>query len=221
MPPVISVVGKPDCGKTTLLERLIPELNRRGYRVGTIKHHVHRFEMDVPGKDTWRHKQAGARIVALSSPTGLGIVRDVEEDCSIEELVGRYFFDVDLVLTEGYKRAALPKIEVYRHRLHAEPLPADETWIAVVSDCPTPRNLPHFTPKDHEGLASFLIDRFILPATTPEITLLVNGRRIPLNGFVQAFLRQAVTGMITSLKGCEHPREISLHLHNEPRTRAD
>ena len=68
MPPVVSFVGKPDSGKTTLLEKLIPELNRRGYRVGTIKHHVHQFEMDKPGKDTFRHKQAGARVVALSSP---------------------------------------------------------------------------------------------------------------------------------------------------------
>ena len=59
VPPVVSIIGKPDCGKTTLLEKLIPELTNQGYRVGTIKHHVHEFEMDKPGKDTWKHKQAG------------------------------------------------------------------------------------------------------------------------------------------------------------------
>ena len=97
---IIALVGKPDSGKTTLLEKLLPELNRRGYRIGTVKHHVHKFEMDKEGKDTWRHKQAGASTVALSSPTGLGIIRDVDHDQAIEELLDRYYYDVDLVIAE-------------------------------------------------------------------------------------------------------------------------
>jgi molybdopterin-guanine dinucleotide biosynthesis protein B len=215
MVPVISLVGRPDCGKTTLLEKLIPELNRRGYRVGTIKHHVHRFDMDRPGKDTWRHKQAGARVVALSSPTGLGVIRDVEEDNAIEELVARYYEDVDLVITEGYKRASMPKIEVYRRAAHPEPLPADHTWVAVVSADRIAEDLPHFDPMDVAGLADFLIERFLAPAPAAAITLMVNGRTVPLNRFASIFLRQAVTGMIGSLKGCGEAREISLRIRND------
>lgn len=215
MLPVVSLVGKPDCGKTTLLTKLIPELNRLGYRVGTIKHHVHDFEMDKPGKDTWKHKQAGARIVALSSPTGLGIIRDTDRDSAIAELVGRYFHDVDLVITEGYKREAMPKIEVFRSAVHDEPLAdRDDTWVAVVSDVPLADNLPHFDPDDVQGLATFLIEQFVTPACLPRATLLVDGAAVELNSFVEKFIARSVTGMTSSLKGCDTPKEITITIRN-------
>jgi len=210
MPPVISLVGKPDSGKTTLLEKLIPELCRRGHRVGTIKHHVHEFEMDKPGKDTWKHKKAGACVVTLSSPTGLGLIRDVASELTIEELVGRYYGDTDLVIAEGYKRLGLPKIEVFRQAIHEEPLPGrDETWVAMVSDnCAAAGNLPCFALDDVAGLAEFVEVHFIKPFPRQKTSLLVNGRPVPLNNFVESFLRQAITGMTCSLKGCENPEEI-------------
>jgi molybdopterin-guanine dinucleotide biosynthesis protein B len=216
MPPVIAFIGKPDSGKTTLLEKLIPELRRRGYRIGTIKHHVHTFEMDKPGKDTWRHKQAGAATVALSSPTGLGIIRDVDEDMTIEELVGRYFGDIDLVITEGYKRLGLPKIEVFRRALHADPLPdRDATWVAMVSDIQGFEDIPSFALDDAAGLADFLETRFIKPFPRQKTSLLVNGQPVYLNSFVESFLRQAITGMTCSLKGCQDPREIIITIRQD------
>lgn len=216
MPPVIAFIGKPDSGKTTLLEKLIPELRRRGYRIGTIKHHVHAFEMDRPGKDTWRHKQAGASTVALSSPTGLGLIRDVDGDLSIEELVGRYYGDIDLVLVEGYKRLALPKIEVFRSALHPEPLPdRDETWVAMVSDTSCPADLPCFGLDDVAGLADFLEERFIKPFPKQKTSLLVNGQPVHLNRFVESFLRQAITGMTCSLKGCQDPQEVIITIRQD------
>ena len=217
MPPVIAFIGKPDSGKTTLLEKLIPELRRRGYRIGTIKHHVHAFEMDKPGKDTWRHKQAGASTVALSSPTGLGIIRDVDEDLSIEELVGRYYGDIDLVIAEGYKRLGLPKIEVFRSALHAEPLPdRDDTWVAMVSDTDETIDLPCFGLDDVVSLADFLEERFIKPFPKQKTSLLVNGQPVYLNSFVESFLRQAITGMTCSLKGCQNPEEIIIAIRQAP-----
>lgn len=213
MPPIVSFVGKPDHGKTTLLEKLIPELNRRSYRIGTIKHHVHEFAMDKPGKDTWRHKQAGAHSVVLSSPTGLGLIRDVSGDTPVEELVGRYFSDVDLVIAEGYKRLALPKIEVYRSKLADKPLQnRDETWIGMVTDLKQEGDLPHFGLDNIAEISDFLITTLIKPEHEQKqhATLIVNGAVIPLNSFVQRFIAQAVTGMITSLKGCQDPQEISL-----------
>jgi len=216
MPPVVSLVGKPDSGKTTLLEKLIPELRRRGYRIGTIKHHVHAFEMDRPGKDTWRHRQAGASVVALSSPTGLGIIRDVPGDSPVAELVARYFYDADLVLTEGYKRLALPKIEVYRRALHSEPLPdRDETWLALASDTPVDGELPCLDLDDIPALADFLVERFIVPFPRQQTSLLVNGALIPLNRFVENFLRRAVLGMTSSLNGCANPREVIITIRQD------
>ncbi|MDD5757739.1 MAG: molybdopterin-guanine dinucleotide biosynthesis protein B [Desulfobulbaceae bacterium] len=163
MPPIISIIGKANSGKTTLLEKLIPVLRGRQIRVGTIKHHVHEFNMDKPGKDTWRHKQAGANVVALSSPTGLGIIRETDHDTPLDEIVQRYFDDVDLVITEGYKSGPAPKIEIFRLAAHDEPLAnRDHTWLTIVSDKAMACDLPLFTLDDTAGLADFLINTFSL-----------------------------------------------------------
>lgn len=170
MPPIISFIGRPNSGKTTLLEQLIPALGRRGIRVGIIKHHVHRFAMDTPGKDTWRLKQAGAAAVALSAPTGLGIIRDTTRDTPVAELVAMAMADMDLVLTEGYKQGVMPKIEVHRGTVNAAPLAdPDQTWIAYVSDAPLATPLPLFSFQQVEELADFIIARF-LPTTAPGVT---------------------------------------------------
>jgi molybdopterin-guanine dinucleotide biosynthesis protein B len=211
MPPVIAFVGQPDCGKTTLLEKLLPELNRRGLKVGTIKHHVHAFEMDREGKDTWRHKRAGARVVALSSPTGLGVIRDTDHDPAVAELLDRYFHDVDLVLAEGYKHTDLPKIEVFRGSVHAAPLGGrDQTWLALVSDLRPEGDLPWFGLDEIIPLADFLVAWLPKPRHLPRATLLVDGEPVALNSFVEQFLARTVAGMTSSLKGCEHPREITI-----------
>lgn len=218
LPPVVSLVGKPHSGKTTLLEKLIPELKQQGYKVGTIKHHVHEFEMDTPGKDTWRHKQAGADTVVLSSPAGIGMVRDTGQDSTIEELVGRYFHNVDIVITEGYKRAAMPKVEVFRSTAHKTPLEnRDETWVALISDVDLPqeKNIPMLKLDNIPGIAAFLIEQFIKPAPGQNVTLLVNGNPIPLNSFVKNVIRHTVTGLTKSLKGCEKPKEITITLRND------
>lgn len=218
MPPVVSLIGKPDCGKTTLLEKLLPELANRGLRVGTIKHHVHGFEMDTPAKDSWRHKQAGAHTVALSSPTGLGIIRDTAGDTAVEELVDRYFQDLDLVITEGYKKSTLPKIEVFRSTAHNSPLGnRDTTLIATVSDIQLYDGLPRFQPDDISGLADFLIDRLVKPDArsghqTFSVRLAVDGTPIELTPFVKTFLARAVHGMVSTLNGCRHPQNIQLTL---------
>ena len=162
IPPLISVVGSSGVGKTTLLERLIPELTRRGFRVGTVKHDVHGFEMDKPGKDSWRHKHAGATVSMISSPFQIGMVRDVEHDHRPEELLP-FLSDLDIILTEGYKQKGKIKLEVFRPEVNPEPLCGDdEHLIALVSDTRLDLGVPRFAAKDIQGLADFLIDRFDL-----------------------------------------------------------
>jgi len=159
-PQIVSIVGSSGAGKTTLLERLIPELNKRGLRVGTVKHDVHGFEMDKPGKDSYRHKHAGAAMTILSSPIGIGLVMDTDHDFALNELLP-FFSGVDIILTEGYKRENYPKIEVFRKEVHPEPLCAgDKNLIALVSDTPLDLPIPRFLPKDIKGLADFLIQQF-------------------------------------------------------------
>ena len=116
MIPIVSVVGKSNAGKTTLLEKLIPELKRRGYRVATVKHDAHSFEMDEPGKDTWRHRQAGADVVVISSKDKMAMIRRVDEELSLLEIADT-ITGVDIILTEGFKRGPAPKIEVSRRIL--------------------------------------------------------------------------------------------------------
>jgi molybdopterin-guanine dinucleotide biosynthesis protein B len=158
----LSVVGFSGSGKTTLVEGLIRELTRRGLRIGSIKHDAHRFEIDHPGKDSWRHKQAGAAVTMIASPHQIGMVRDVDRDHRLEELVPM-LPEVDLVLAEGFKRGSHPKIEI--HRPEANPRPAcqdDPHLLAVVSDADLDWGVPRFPVNDLCALADFIERHFHL-----------------------------------------------------------
>ena len=168
IPKVVSIVGKKNTGKTTLIEKLIPELKARGYRIGTIKHDTHGFEIDHEGKDTWRHKNAGALSVVISSPRKLSLIKEVDQEARLDEIVEAFFNGLDIVITEGYKKADKPKIEVYRTATHKTPLHAkgeSESLIAVMSDVPLDLGVPNFDINDVVGLADFVVQRFITPRT--------------------------------------------------------
>jgi len=155
--PVISIVGKSNTGKTTLIEKLIPELIDRGYRVATIKHHLHDFEIDQEGKDSWRHRRAGSRAAIIATPRKVALIEDVEEDLSIEALRDRYVHDVDLILTEGFKGNPHPKIEIFRAVLKRELLCGpDDNLLAVASDTPLAVGVPCLDINDIKGLADLI-----------------------------------------------------------------
>jgi len=173
-PAMVSIVGFSGAGKTTLLEKLIRELAARGYRVGTIKHDVHGFEMDKPGKDSWRHKQAGSVTTIISSPHQLGMVMDVDHDHSPEEL-NRFFCNVDIVFTEGYKQGDKPKVEIFRQGFRKAPMCADDKrLIALVTDTEVDLGVPRFPLNDVKHLADYLIHRFILDADRSSISRTAN-----------------------------------------------
>jgi len=157
--PVISIVGKSNTGKTTLIEKLIPELVKRGYRVATIKHHLHDFDIDIEGKDSWRHRRAGSRATIVATPRKVALIEDVEEDFSIEALRDRYVHDVDLILTEGFKGNPHPKIEIFRAVLKRELLCSPEdNLLALASDTPLNVGVPCLDIDDIEGLADLIED---------------------------------------------------------------
>jgi len=162
MIPIVSIVGKSDSGKTTLMEKLIPELKKRGYRVATIKHHIHGFEIDKEGKDTWRHTKAGADEVVISSPNKLAIIKVVDEEYTLDKIGSSIIKDVDIILTEGYKKGNKPKIEVFRSEVHKELLCTDEdNLIAIASDRRFDRGIPCFDINDIKGLADLLEKTFL------------------------------------------------------------
>lgn len=160
-PVVFCIVGRSNTGKTTLVERLIPRLTSKGISVATIKHHHEPFEMDIKGKDTYRHKKAGARAAMIVSGGRLGLVADIEEGMGVAELVARYMNDVDLVVVEGYKKANLPKIEVYNYGDDDPPVTqGDERLVAIVSDKLMSASVPVFLRDDAEAIAEFVVERF-------------------------------------------------------------
>jgi molybdopterin-guanine dinucleotide biosynthesis protein B len=217
MIPIISIVGKSDSGKTTLIEKLVPELTRRGYRIATVKHDTHGFEVDREGKDSWRHKQAGAHTVVISSPDKVALIRDVEKDLTLEEIREKLIQDVDLILSEGYKKDVQPKIEIFRKEKHKELLCSKEDHlIAVVTNQPFKIDVPCFGLDDMIGLSDFIEKRFLSSKLQEEISLRVDGKRIPLKPFVRDFLTNAVKGMLTSLKGCGKANRIEIRIEGSP-----
>lgn len=161
MTPIVSFVGRSNVGKTTYLEKLIAELKRRHWRVAVIKHDVHGFEIDRPGKDTWRHAQAGADVVCIAGPTKLATIVRLDRELPLSEVAAR-LPESDIVLTEGYKREGSERVEVFRSSAAAEPLCLGPEVIAVVSDVHLHEGVPHFGLDDPGALADFLAARFAI-----------------------------------------------------------
>ncbi|MBI2849371.1 MAG: molybdopterin-guanine dinucleotide biosynthesis protein B [Chloroflexi bacterium] len=213
MVPIISVVGRSDVGKTTLLEKLLPEFKKRGYRVGTIKHDVHGFDLDKPGKDSWRMARAGSDMVAISSPDRVAVIRKVEEEWTADRIVHHFGADLDIILTEGYKRGGAPKVEVYRKEKGGDLLCSPEELVAIVTDERFPINVPHFHWDDTEGLVDLLEERFITHEDDSNgVSLWIDGKPISLKPFVMDFIANTVKGMVVTLKGIKTPGIIYLHI---------
>jgi len=156
--PILSLVGYSNSGKTTLMEKLVAGLVAKGLRIATIKHSHHQLEMDTPGKDSWRHKQAGASTSLLVGPEKMLMVSDVDETLNPELLTARLFSDYDLVLVEGYASVVGPKIEVVREARSTDLRCAnDEGLIAVVTDIPDLKvSVPLLELNDEQAIMVFI-----------------------------------------------------------------
>ena len=159
-PPILCIVGRSNSGKTTVIERLIPELTRSGYRIATIKHAGHGFELDTEGKDSWRHKQAGASAVIVLSKGSMAMFADVSEEMKVEEVRDRFVDNqVDLIIAEGWKSEGYPKIAVVREQLGEVEVSSDGL-LAVVSIEPIETSVPCLNRDDVKGLAELIIRQF-------------------------------------------------------------
>jgi molybdopterin-guanine dinucleotide biosynthesis protein B len=162
---ILLVVGSKKVGKTTLIEKLIPELSGRGYRVGTVKHHHSDFPVlvDTEGTDSWRHRQAGALGVVLVTPTDSALFRDSDSSLSLDQIVSS-LGAMDIVLVEGFHDQPRAKIEVLADR-NDEPLcKLDDHLLAFVTPHARQATVPIFAPSHIKSLADF-IERELLTVT--------------------------------------------------------
>ena len=213
MIPIVCLVGASDSGKTTFLERLIPELSSRGYRVGTIKHDAHGFDMDREGKDTWRHRRAGASTIAISSPTQVATIRGTAVEMELSEVVARYFWAEDLVLAEGFKRSHFPKIEVFRKAIEPAPIcAAEDNLLAFVTDDPFDTDVPVYGFESVREVADLIESRFLKNRKKARVSVHADGKKLPMNEFVQDFVVGTVQGMLSSLRGWKTPKSLNISI---------
>lgn len=165
-PPVIAIVGWKNSGKTTLVTKLIAELVARGHRVASIKHAHHIFEIDHPGTDSYRHREAGASAVAVVSARRVALVREISqgEEPSFAEVLAR-LGPADLVIVEGYKSLPLKKIEVRRRESNREAALAavDPNVVAIATDYAVVASVPVLDLNDPEQIADFVEQVVALP----------------------------------------------------------
>ncbi len=152
------VAASSNSGKTTLIEKVVRILKGRGLRVAVIKHASAGFDLDKPGKDSWRFQQAGADAVILSGPGRVALMQKVEHEPTPDELA-RLAGDVEIVITEGFKKNAMNKIEVFRQGVSGErPLSQnDPSYLALVSDRPFEVSIPCFDLNDAAGVADLIM----------------------------------------------------------------
>jgi len=161
---VVGFAGYSGSGKTTLVEQLIPALKQRGLRVSVIKHAHHRFDIDHPGKDSYRHREAGAFEVVIASDRRLALMREFEQpgELTVHQLIAELQRSVDWVLVEGFKHSGLPKIEVWRAASNQPTRYTEDDFIvAIATD--SPGQLPHATSRpvldlnDAHAVADYLV----------------------------------------------------------------
>lgn len=159
--PLVTIIGKSGCGKTTVLEKLVIELKNRNYKLATIKHHSYRgFDIDKPGKDSWRFAQAGSDHVIIASPDKIASYRKIQHELSLDE-IAEGVSDVDLILVEGYKQAEKPSLEVVRAANSRELIGSREQRFAVAADFPLDLGVPQFGLEDVWEIADLIETRFL------------------------------------------------------------
>lgn len=213
MLPILSIVGHSGSGKTTLIERLIGEMRQRGKQVAVIKHSGGAFDVDRPGKDTWRYAEAGCQSIAILGRSGSALLTHRPGGLPFEQLLGIVGCDVDLVLVEGLHDRPLPKIEVHRAALGRElRCPADQL-LAVVTDEPLSSGRPELAADDPAAVCD-LIEKEIIGPATGETLLLVNGAPVPLGSFTRRILAGVIEGLVGNLKGIGEIKTVSVSIRS-------
>lgn len=219
MLPIICFVGASDCGKTTLIENIIPILSQRGIKVGTVKNDVHGFDVDKEGKDTYRHKKSGAYSVIISGPDKFAMISDGNSKMTLDDYLFLVSDKVDIVLGEGFKSSDKPKIELFLKGASSELLCGNDPHLVAVAtdDAEAVRNLtdrPILDLNNYSDMADYIQKHFISPKKRT-VSLVVNGKKIKIKDFVEDILSSTIRGMVSELRDCENPRNIKIVINED------
>ena len=213
-PAIVTFIGWHNSGKTTVVCEVVRNLKNKGLRVGTIKSSSEQaVRFDQAGTDTFKHRNAGADRVMFVAPDQM-VLQGAHEGQSLIELAGQFFSDMDIVIGEGFKNADnVMKIEVTRGTL--QPLHTVVSGvIAVVSDTASPSMPEVFGFEDIDGIAQYIVScgRHSQERTMSTVAIQVNGKKIPLKGFIQEALAGTLQGFISSLKLVDDIKELDIHI---------
>jgi molybdopterin-guanine dinucleotide biosynthesis protein B len=208
--PIISIVGNSESGKTTLIEKLIPALKKRGYRVCSIKH-AREINMEKE-KDSQRHLKAGSDVTLLAASGQIILFKPTQEP-NIDEIRRLFDSDYDLIICEGFKHSDLPKIEVYR-KGNGTLIEGLTGVFAIVSDENLDIKTKRLNTDDIKSIADLLEQMFILPQRN-WFDLYVNGKPVPLTLFPRQIMRDTIMAMVLSLKGIEPVNTIEIRIKKE------
>lgn len=194
---VLSVTGASDTGKTRLITLLIKELTKRDYKVGCVKHCPRGFELDHPGKDSYRFRREGALGVVVHSPGQIGVIKTVDEKSHLDDLAIDYLMGCDFVLAEGFKdEVGIKKLELLRKGINEKSKIKDA--VAIISDSEVATNRPLFRPDEIKKIADFL--EGLSEKKKGLVRLQINDKTIPLNSFLKTTLKNTILGLVSSLK---------------------
>ncbi|APV43769.1 molybdopterin-guanine dinucleotide biosynthesis protein B [Dehalogenimonas formicexedens] len=208
--PVIAFVGRSNSGKTTLLEKIIPELKTRGYRVATVKHVPGHLVEPADERDTNRHLAAGSSTSVINSPEKLIFVKKQSAESSLFDVAWSLSDDFDIILAEGFKNSPVPKILVHRREAGAPPESLSRV-VAVVSDEPVALDVNRFGLEDVSLIADFLIDTVIKPSRS-RVDLRINGEPVALSNYPAEIIAAVMETMAKTLKGVGEVRDLEFRL---------
>jgi molybdopterin-guanine dinucleotide biosynthesis protein B len=201
MRSVISITGKSSSGKTSLLEKLIVELKRRGHKVAIVKHSHHADDLDTAKKDTWRFTQAGAELSAINSLDHLAIYRRMDHFFDPQEISGSILWDYDIILTEGFKGSPYPKIEVHRQAQGKELLTDPRQLLAVVTDEPLEVDVPQYGHDDVVGIAGLIEGRMNTGDNGSDLDVILNGASVPVSPALKDLLTRTLLATVPGIRG--------------------
>jgi molybdopterin-guanine dinucleotide biosynthesis protein B len=217
MVPIIGVVGKSGVGKTHVMGKLVAEFKSRGYRVATIKHSAHDVNLDLEGKDSWHHAQAGSDAVVISSPHRFAIIRPMNHDSSLAELSRFMGLDFDIILAEGFKQDKVPKIEVHRKEMGSDLVSELEEILAIVTDEALELDIPQYSAEDTRSLVDLIEGKYFTKEEKAAVSLYVNGEPVPLNNFVRNLISNVLFALVASLKRIPQATGIDIAVRKKDR----
>lgn len=215
MRSIISIVGKSDSGKTTLLEKLIADLKKRGHKVAIVKHSHHKDDLDTAAKDTWRFTKAGSELSAINSLDHLAIYRRMDNYFDPQDISNFVLWDFDILLTEGFKGSNYPKIEVHRNEQGKELLTDPRFLLAVVTDKPMDVSVPQFSHDDIAGIADIIEKTVISHNNANDLEVVIDGKLTPVSPYLKDLLTRTLSAMIPATQNNGEVKNLHISLRRK------